>query len=581
MAKETFVQKESEWVKKGGAVSNMGPYEEACKRFSWSRVEKQFDWSKNGKVNIVHEMIDRHCVGAKKNQVALFFWDGEKREEKYTFLDLKRGSAKFANVLKKHHVGKGDRVALFLPRTPELYIAILGVLRRGAIPVPLFEAFMDEAVYDRLTDSGSVAIVTSNALVGRIPFDKTPKLKHLFLVGERVEIPSLEVHLFHEEMVLAKDEAEPVWLDLDDGLVIHYTSGSTGKAKGVLHRQYAMVGHYQTTLWTLDLKEDDIYWCTADPGWVTGTSYGIFGPWLLGVSTVVLGGRFHAKMWYDTIERYRVSVWYSAPTAFRYLMKQGKELAKESDLSSLRHICSVGEPLNPEALKFIRSITGIAPHETWWMTETGMQLICNYPGEDFKLGATGKPFPGTYATVVDEKGHEVPPNTLGQLVVKVGWPSMMKAIWQNRAKYEEYFRLKGWYLSGDTAYKDEDGFIWYAGRADDVIKTQGERVGPFEVESALIHHPAVAEAAVIGKPDPLRGEIVKAFVTLRPPFLPSEKLADEIIQFVKKHLFAHAAPKEITFIENIPKTRSGKIMRRVLRAQELGENVGDISTMES
>ena len=280
------------------------------------------------------------------------------------------------------------------------------------------------------------------------------------------------------------------------------------------------------------------------------------------------------------IKKYHVTMWYSAPTAYRMLMSAGDAIPKRYDLTSLRHICSVGEPLNPEALRWIKKITGLAPHETWWMTETGMQLICNYRAEDFKIGATGKPFPGTYATVVDDQGHELPPGQLGNLVVRPGWPSMMKEIWKNPAKYQEYFRIPGWYVSGDSAMQDADGFIWYQGRADDVIKTAGERVGPFEVESALVAHPAVAEAGVIGKPDAVRGQIIKAFVALRKGHQPSEPLKKEIADFVKTNLAAHAAPREIDFVEKIPKTRSGKIMRRVLRAWDLGQPVGDISTME-
>lgn len=578
---ESSVQKTSEWVRKPKSIdANLKDYFKTYKNFSWKSVEKEFGWHKTKKVNIVHEMIDRHAAGPKKNKVALYYWDPTPtskfpngRDEKYTFLDLRTESSRFASVLKKHKIGKGARVAVFLPRKPELYISILGIHRVGAIPVPLFEAFMEGAVLDRLGDSEAVAILTTSELKKRIPFEKLPHLKHVFLADEGEGN-------YYEEMKQGVSYVEPAWLSLDSGLVIHYTSGSTGKSKGVLHRQYAMVGHYQTTQWVLDLREDDIYWCTADPGWVTGTSYGIYGPWTLGMSSVVIGGRFSAERWYETLEKYGVTVWYSAPTAFRLLMAQGKEVVKKYNLKSLRHICSVGEPLNPEALRWVRDITGIAPHETWWMTETGMHIVCNYRSLDFKVGATGRPFPGTYASVVDDKGKEVPPNTLGNLVVKSGWPSMMKEIWKNKEKYDEYFRLKGWYLSGDTAYKDKDGAIWFAGRADDVIKTAGERVGPFEVESALIHHPAVAEAGVIGKPDEIKGNIIKAFVSLRPGFSASEDLKKEISEFVKKNLAAHAAPKEIEFRDRIPKTRSGKIMRRVLRAWDQGLPTGDISTME-
>lgn len=577
MTKQTFVQQTTEWVRKPKAIdANLRGYAKACKSFRWRTVEKAFDWSRTNKVNAVHEMIDRHAAGARKNKVALYFWDPTPsaaypsgRDEKYTFQDLKLSSSRAANVLKKYRIKKGDRVAVFLPRTPELYVAYLGINRTGAIPVPLFEAFMEAAVYDRLLDSQAVAVITTPELAPRIPKDKLKHLKHVILAED-----------LSRQMREVPDVCEPAWLTLDDGLVIHYTSGSTGKSKGALHRQYAMVGHYQTSLWSLDLRDDDIYWCTADPGWVTGTSYGIYGPWTLGISSLVLGGRFSAERWYEAIQRYRVTVWYSAPTAFRMLMSHGKALPERFDLSSIRHICSVGEPLNPEALRWIRDITGQAPHETWWMTETGMHIICNFRSEDFKLGATGRPFPGTYAAIVNDEGKEVPPNTLGHLVVRVGWPSMMKEIWKNKPKFEEYFRLKGWYLSGDTAYRDKDGFIWFAGREDDVIKTAGERVGPFEVESALVQHPAVAEAGVIGKPDAIKGQIIKAFIALRKGVNSSDALKKEIADYVKKNMAAHAAPREIEFVEHVPKTRSGKIMRRVLRAWDQGLPAGDTSTME-
>jgi len=951
-----------EWERKPKTIdANLKDYDATYKTFDWKTVEKEFDWSRTGKVNIVHEAVDRHADGPRKTKVALHYTDYAGRNERYTFQDLKVQTSRFGHVLKSLGVAKGDRIGVFLPRTPELYIVILGINRVGAIPVPLFEAFMEQAVEDRLGNSEASVCVTSPALKSRIPRGKLPALKKLVLVGASGALASHEVG-YEQAMAKAPEWLEPTWLTVDDGLVIHYTSGSTGKSKGALHRQYAMVGHYQTAKWALDLRDDDIYWCvppstrvignpepkridqlqvgdrvlahdgtftrvkrlfrrryrgdlvkvsttyhdepfsltpnhevlcgrkglagmgiqwkrageltvkdyvllprmrevrdipilrisevisgctivdgwvrrskvkqplrdavpvtgellrlagyfvsegsigakghvvqwsfsktqeayaddvlhivrnvfgltgkkywinslcevrvgsvllaellrawfgktasakrfpdwvlylpdekvkellkgfwrgdgntdrdtfrfyttsevlayhlrllltrlglfsslscrkvetigpsrignrtirakhdcyclkvggrclkelagilgeshpfvekrwcsyqrgkrspnylwlpirainrepydgdvcnietdkqtyvlanmavhncTADPGWVTGTSYGIYGPWTLGMSSVVIGGRFDAERWYETIQKYNVTMWYSAPTAYRMLMSAGAAIPKKYNLKSLRHICSVGEPLNPEALKWIRTLTGLAPHETWWMTETGMQLICNYRSKDFPIGCTGKPFPGTYATVVDEQGKEVPPGQLGNLVVKPGWPSMMKEIWRNQAKYDEYFRIPGWYVSGDTAYKDAEGFIWYQGRADDVIKTAGERVGPFEVESALVAHPAVAEAGVIGKPDAVRGSIIKAYVALRKGHQPSEQLKKEIADFVKTTMAAHAAPKEIEFVEKVPKTRSGKIMRRVLRAWDAGEPVGDVSTME-
>ncbi len=569
-----------EWQRKpAGIDANLRDYDSVASTFDWKTVEREFDWSWTQKVNVVHEAVDRHAVSWRKNKIALYYTDDDRRDEKYTFQDLKILTSRFAHVLKRLGVKTGDRVGVFLPRTPELYIAILGINRVGAIPVPLFEAFMEQAIEDRLGNSEAVVCVTTPALKDRIPRAKLPALHRLILVGAAGESADHEVS-YEQAMAQAPDWVEPAWLTIDDGLIIHYTSGSTGKSKGALHRQYAMVGHYQTSKWALDLREDDTLWCTADPGWVTGTSYGIYGPWTLGISSVVIGGRFDPDRWYQTIQRYQVTMWYSAPTAYRMLMSAGDALPRQYDLSSLRHICSVGEPLNPEALRWVRQITGIAPHETWWMTETGMQLICNYRSLDFPIGCTGKPFPGTSATVVDDQGKELPPGQLGNLVVKPGWPSMMKEIWNNPAKYQEYFRIPGWYVSGDTAYKDEHGYLWYQGRADDVIKTAGERVGPFEVESALVAHPAVAEAGVIGKPDEVRGQIIKAFIALRKGHQPSEQLKQEIATFVKNHLAAHAAPREIAFVDKVPKTRSGKIMRRVLRAWDLGEPVGDISTME-
>ncbi|MGZ4032893.1 MAG: acetate--CoA ligase, partial [Tumebacillaceae bacterium] len=486
---------------------------------------------------------------------------------------------KFGNVLRKYGVNKGDRVFIFMPRSPELYAALLGAVKIGAIVGPLFEAFMEGAVKDRLADSAAVAIVTTPKLQERVPVAELPELKHVFLVGAEETSGEQEIN-FDQEMAAASSELAIEWVDREDGLVLHYTSGSTGKPKGVLHVHNAMIQHYQTAKWVLDLREDDIYWCTADPGWVTGTAYGIFGPWLNGVTNVIRGGRFSPDDWYATLEKYKVTIWYSAPTALRMLMGAGDDLVKKYDLSSVRHILSVGEPLNAEVVRWGLKVYGKRIHDNWWMTETGGQMISNYPSMPLKPGSMGKPFPGIYAAIVDDEGNEVPPNTMGNLAIRAPWPSMMRRIWNNPSKYEEYFHRKPWYISGDSAYKDEDGYFWFQGRIDDVINTSGERVGPFEVESKLVEHPAVAEAGVIGKPDPLRGEIIKAFIALREGHQPSDELIADIREFVKTGLAAHAAPREIEFRDKLPKTRSGKIMRRVLKAWELGLPTGDLSTME-
>jgi acetyl-CoA synthetase len=557
---------------------NLKNYEETYATFDWADVEKEFSWYETGKVNMAYEAIDRHLTTHRRDKIALIYSDAT-REETYTFAQLSELSNKFGNVLRSLGIKKGDRVFIFMPRSPELYVSLLGTIKVGAIVGPLFEAFMEAAVRDRLEDSEAVAIVTTPALLPRVPVKDLPALKHVILVGAEGELE--EGHIsFHEAMAKASSDLEIEWVDREDGLILHYTSGSTGKPKGVLHVHNAMIQHYQTGKWVLDFQEDDIYWCTADPGWVTGTSYGIFAPWLNGMTSVVRGGRFSPEDWYKTIEKYKVTIWYSAPTAFRMLMGAGDEVVKQFDLSSLRHVLSVGEPLNPEVVYWGMKVFNQRIHDNWWMTETGAQLISNFKCMPIKPGSMGKPFPGIYAAIIDDQGNELPPYRMGNLAIKAGWPSMMRKIWNNDAKYAEYFRIPGWYVSGDSAYKDEDGYFWFQGRIDDVINTSGERVGPFEVESKLVEHPAVAEAGVIGKPDPLRGEIIKAFISLRKGYEPSEELMEDIKRFVKEGLAAHAAPREIEFRDKLPKTRSGKIMRRVLKAWELGLPTGDLSTME-
>lgn len=573
--KETVQQKVIPVVGEG---FNLSSYEGVYNNFAWEEVEQEFSWYNTGKVNLAYEAIDRHVDTWRKNKVALYYSDAT-RDEKYTFLEMKKLSNKFGNILRNLGIAKGDRVFVFMPRTPELYVSVLGTIKVGAIVGPLFEAFFEAAVRDRLEDSEAVAIITTPELLSRVPVQDLPHLKHVILVGAQGELSEGQVS-YEEEMAKVSGDMEIEWVDREDGLILHYTSGSTGKPKGVLHVHNAMIQHYQTAKWVLDLREDDIYWCTADPGWVTGTSYGIFGPWLNGVSNVIRGGRFSPQDWYSTLEKYNVSVWYSAPTAFRMLMGAGDEVVKEYDLSNLRHVLSVGEPLNPEVVYWGMKVFNKRIHDTWWMTETGAQTICNYPAMPIKPGSMGKPIPGVEAAIVDDQGNVLPPNRMGNLAIRAGWPSMMRKIWNNPSKYEEYFALKGWYVSGDSAYIDEEGYFWFQGRVDDVIMTAGERVGPFEVESKLVEHPAVAEAGVIGKPDPIRGEIIKAFIALRDGYEVSDELLKEIRDFVKVGLAAHAAPREIEVKDKLPKTRSGKIMRRVLKAWELGLPTGDLSTLE-
>lgn len=558
---------------------NLQNYEEMYEKFQWDQAEEHFSWHTTGKVNLAYEAVDRHAEGSKKDKAALCYLSST-RNETYTFNDLKQMTNKAGNVLRmKADVKKGDRVFIFMPRSPELYFALLGVIKIGAIVGPLFEAFMEDAVRDRLYDSSAKVLITTPELLERVPVQDLPALETIFLIGENIEEKGQYVD-FQKHFQDASAQLDIEWVERTDGLILHYTSGSTGKPKGVLHVHNAMIQHYQSAKWVLDLQEDDIYWCTADPGWVTGTSYGIFGPWLTGTTNIVAGGRFSPEGWYKTIESFGVTVWYSAPTSFRMLMAAGEPALKSHNLNSLRHVLSVGEPLNPEVIRWGQESFKKRIHDTWWMTETGAQLICNYPCMELRLGSMGKPLPGVEAAILDDEGNILPPNQMGNLAIKKGWPSLMHTIWNNQEKYDSYFPFSDWYVSGDSAYIDEEGYFWFQGRVDDVIMTAGERVGPFEVESKLIEHPAVAEAGVIGKPDPIRGEIIKAFVALNDGYTESDQLKEEIRQFVKTGLAAHSAPREIEYCQKIPKTRSGKIMRRVLKAWELGLPTGDLSTLD-
>ena len=556
-------------------------YEKTYEDFEWEEVKKNFEHFSNGEVNIAHEGIDRHTSTSNRNKVALLWEDENGHKKEYTFSDIKRQSDKLANALKGIGINKGDRVFLFLPRIPELYISIIAIAKIGAVAGPMFSAFGPGAIKDRLLDSEAKALITTPELNQRVNDvkEELPMLKHTILVGAKDNLKKGEFS-YETEINKASEVFNITWVDPEDYLYILYTSGTTGKPKGVTHVHNDLISHYITTKWVLDLRDDDVYWCTADPGWVTGTVYGTWGPWLNGISQVVYSGRYDAEKWYSIIEKHKVTVWYTAPTALRMLMKDGDEVIKKYDLSSLRYICSVGEPLNPEVIRWGLDVYNLPIHDDWWQTETGSIMIANYPSLPIKPGSMGKPFPGICARIIDAKGKELPPGEHGFLALKPGWPSMLREVWKNKDKYNEYFRTSGWFATGDTAYMDDDGYFWFVGRADDVINTAGHRVGPFEVESALVEHEAIAEAGVIGKPDKERGEIIKAFIVLCQGYQSSDGLKKDIQKFIKTRLAAHAYPREIEFTESVPKTRSGKIMRRVLKARELGLPTGDISTLE-
>lgn len=564
---------------------NLPDYEKYYKNFDPKEAQAQIDYT-DGKLNAAYNAIERHALGNRKNKVALYWIGDQNQKEKFTFSELNDLSNQFANLLHELDTNIGERVFFFLSRIPELYYGFLGTLKRGAIAGTMFAAFGPQAIEDRLGNSDAKILVTEPALFDRVEkaAGNLENLKTILVTGDPQKVKNLKIHgkkvlSFQEELAKQSKEYKTRMMDPEDPAFMLYTSGTTGKPKGVVHVHKAIIHEHLSAKYVLDLRDDDVYWCTADPGWVTGIAYEILGSWSNGSSTVVYNGRFDPASWYQLLQDYKVTVWYTAPTAIRMLMAAGDELVKKYDLSSLRHLASVGEPLNPEPIRWGLKVFGLPFHDNWWQTETGGILIANYPALDIKAGSMGKPMPGIHAAITDENGRQVKDGEEGNLAIKPGWPSMMHTIWRRPEKYQSYFE-HGWYISGDRAFKDHDGYFWFIGRADDVIKTSGERVGPFEVESALIEHPDVVEAGVIGKPDPLRGEIIKAFVKLKEGVKPTDKLKQEIQEFIKKHLAAHAYPREIEFIDKLPKTRSGKIMRRLLKAKELGLPLGDTSTLE-
>jgi len=555
---------------------NLKNYQETYDQFSWRAAWQELEFFSDGKFNASYNAIDRHLKTSIKNKVALIWENDQEQITTYSFLEIAQISNKVANILKKIGSQKGDRVFLFLPRIPELYFCFLGILKTGAIAGTLFQAFGPAGIKDRLENSKAKILITHSSLVPRVLEIRQdlPYLKKIIVVDKEFEGLN-----FPNEIKVASHDYACAHLEPKDPAFMLYTSGTTGKPKGVVHSHQAIIQEHFTAKWVLDIHGEDIYWCTADPGWVTGIVYEILGSWTNAVTSFIYDGRFDPEKWYSLIDKHEITVWYTAPTAIRMLMKAGEDLVRKYSLKSLRHLASVGEPLNPEAIRWGYKAYGKPFHDNWWQTETGAICIANYPTMDIKVGSMGRPVPGVVAAIVDDEGKELPSGQEGNLALKPGWPSMMQQIWENPEKYQSYF-IGGWYISGDRAWRDNDGYFWFMGRADDVIKTAGERVGPFEVESSLIEHPAVAEAGVIGKPDPERGEIIKAFCVLRPGFQESEELKKEVSEYVKKNLAGHAYPREIAFVQTLPKTRSGKIMRRVLRAKELGLPIGDTSTLE-
>jgi acetyl-CoA synthetase len=549
---------------------------------SWETAERELGYRRGGPINIGWYCSDRLCELGLSATPALLWEDHQGNERTYTYDDLRVKTNTFAAWLQALGLRPGERICLFMDRVPELYLGFLAILKMGGIAQPLFSAFGEESLHTRLENAGTAAIITQKKHVLKVRklVGTLPALRNIIVVdAPESALKSCEIS-FALDALPPLDEFEVYPSTAETPSVLHYTSGTTGQPKGAQHVHYSLISQYITSRVVLDLKPGDIYWCNADPGWVTGTSYGIIGPWACGVTQVVLDAGFQADRWYAFIQKRRVTVWYSAPTAIRLLMREGTALARKYDLSSLRHLCSVGEPLNAEAVIWSEEAFGRPFHDTFWQTETGCIVITNLPGMQVRAGSMGKPFPGIEATVLDPQTHQpyTVPGRVGLIALRPGWPSMLRGYWKNPTAYQNKFR-NGWYLCGDRASIDPDGYFWFVGRDDDVINTGGHLVGPFEIESALLEHPAVAESAAVAKPDPINMEVVKAFVTLKPGYEPSADLELEIMNTIRRKLSPLAMPQEIEFIAALPKTRSGKIVRRILRAQEFGEPVGDVSTL--
>ena len=575
----------------GNSGFNLADYDEAVGKFSWEQARARLDGLPGGRgLNIAYEAVDRHAAGSRRDKVALRCVAKDGSTTDLTYAQLASQTSRFANLLRSLGVGKGDRVFTLLGRVPELYVAALGTLKNTSVLSPLFSAFGPEPIRERLRLGDAKALVTSPELYLRkiAPIrDSLPGLEHVLIVGEPPDDTTIGLA---GALAASSEQFEIPPTDPEDMALLHFTSGTTGKPKGAVHVHEAVVAHHATAAFALDLHPGDVFWCTADPGWVTGTSYGIIAPLTHGLTILTDAAEFDAHRWYRLLAEHKVSVWYTAPTALRMLMRYGPELAAAHDLSALRFIASVGEPLNPEVVVWGAKVLGLPIHDNWWQTETGAIMISNFAAMDIRPGSMGRPLPGVEAALLvrgpdgrakvtgDQVSVITEPGIEGELALRPGWPSMFRGYLHDEDRYAKAF-AGGWYLTGDVARRDADGYFWFVARADDVIKSAGHLIGPFEVESVLMEHPAVAEAGVIGKPDPVAGEIVKAFVALKPGKEASDELRRELVAFGRRRLGA-VAPKEIEFDQNLPLTRSGKVMRRLLKARELGLEAGDTSTLE-
>ena len=566
---------------------NLTDYAKTVARFSWETTRNALQGLPQGKgLNIAHEAVDRHADGPLGDRVALQWIGSEGTFRAFTYADLKRQTNRFANILKGLGLGKADTVCVLAGRIPELYIAALGTLKNTSVFCPLFSAFGPAPIYQRLSKGeANILLTTERQYRKKVSqlMDNLPSLKQVLLVDAKDHLAN-DLLSLPRLMAESSDTFAIPPTDPEDIAVLHFTSGTTGMPKGALHAHSAALIHYLTGKYVMDFHPDDVFWCTADPGWVTGTSYGIISPLLHGITNIVDEADFDAVRWCKILSSQKVTVCYTAPTAIRRFMRMGVETLRDYDLSHLRLIHSVGEPLNPEAVVWGLKAMGLPIHDNWWQTETGGIMIANYPAMEIRPGSMGRPLPGIEAAIVQRTGKNSvkvieTAGVQGDLALRPGWPSMFRGYLHDEERYRQCF-VGGWYLTGDLAKRDADGYFWFVGRADDVIKTSGHMVGPFEVESTLMEHPAVAEAGVIGKPDPLIGEIVKAFVVVKKGFSPGDDLRLDIIGFARKKLGSAVAPREIEFKPDLPKNKAGKIMRRLLKARELGLPEGDLSTLE-
>ena len=591
--------KDIEWFWGEMAKEVVNWYEPPKKVLEWNPPYSE--WFVGAKYNIVHDALDKHIGTPRENKIAYYF-EGEPGDtRKLTYKDLYREVNKLANALKQLGVKKGDRVGIYLPMIPELPIAMLACAKIGAIHSVVFSGFSALAFRDRINDCKAKVVITCDSFYRRgktVPLKRqtdealedAPSVEHCIVfkrTGEEIPWKEGRDLWWHEIVKDQPEECETEKMDANDPLFILYTSGTTGKPKGIVHRHggYA-VGVATTLKWVFDIKDDDIWWCAADIGWITGHSYIVYGPLILGATSVIYEGAPNypnPDRWWEIIEKYKVTILYTSPTSIRLFMRYGEEWVKKHDLSSLRLLGSVGEPINPEAWVWYYKNIGNEKcpiMDTWWQTETGHFMITPLPITPLKPGSATKPFPGIQAEVFNEEGEPIT-NAGGNLVILKPWPGMLKGFYGDPERYKKTYWSKypNVYLAGDVARKDEDGYFWIQGRADDVLNVSGHRIGNAEVESALVSHEKVAEAAVIGKPHELKGECIVAYVVLKEGVEPSEELKSELREHVAKEMGKIARPDEIWFVSDLPKTRSGKIMRRVIRAKALGQDVGDVSTL--